>query len=126
MTRFRMNGILWRITFVDPESSMLIDRTGVKTVATTDPVTKCVYLADNLNGNFLTKVIIHELGHCTMISYGLLDDIRSMVDEDYWIDVEEWVCNFIADYGEMIFLTTRSILGKDALSFIPYMLENVI
>ena len=126
MTRFRMNGILWRIIFVDPESSMLIDRTGVKTVATTDPVTKCVYLADNLNGNFLTKVIIHELGHCTMISYGLLNDIRSMVDEDYWFDVEEWVCNFIADYGEMIFLTTRSILGKDALSFIPYILENVI
>lgn len=126
MRRFRMNGILWRIVFVDPESSMLIDRTGRKTVATTDPITNCVYLADNLHGNFLKKVIIHELGHCAMISYDLIDDIHSMVDEDHWIDVEEWICNFISDYGEMIFSSMRSILGKDALSFIPYVLENIV
>lgn len=126
MQRFRMNGILWRVLFVDPDSSMLIDRTGRKTVATTDPLTKCVYLSDDLHGNFLTKVVIHELGHCAMISYGLIDEIRSMVDEEHWIEVEEWVCNFIADYGETIFSSVRLVLGKDALSFIPYLLEEVI
>ena len=54
--------------------------------------------------------MIHELGHCAIFSFDLLPDIHRMVKEKYWIEAEEWMCNFIADYGMMIF----SIAGEIA------------
>jgi hypothetical protein len=39
---------------------------------------------------------------------------------------EEWVCNFIADYGAKIFSIAYSVLGNDAWMFIPYELDKVI
>lgn len=105
---------------------MLVDRTGTRTVATTDPKTKCVYLSSTLQGDFLTQVLIHELGHCALVSFNLLDDIHKMVRPEYWIDAEEWVCNFIADYGLKIFSAAYSILGEDAWTYIPYELEKFI
>lgn len=59
-------------------------------------------------------------------SYGLLDDIHKVVKPEYWILAEEWVCNFIADYGAKIFSIAYSILGNDAWMFIPYELDKVI
>ena len=105
---------------------MLIDRTGSHTVATTDPVTNTVYLSRELGGEFLTHVLIHELGHCVIVSFHLQEDIRRMVRPEYWIDAEEWVCNFIADYGMMIFENVYQILGDDALRYLPYELERLV
>lgn len=102
MPNFLMNGYRWHVVFVDPSSSRLVDRTGLKRVATTDPGTRCVYLSRVLNGDFLRTVLVHELGHVTMFSYGLLDILHTYVYPEYWIEAEEWVCNFLADYGEII------------------------
>lgn len=71
-------------------------------VATTDPKTLCIYLSDELYGEFLRTVLKHELGHCAMFSYNLLPAIHGFASPDKWIEAEEWVCNFIADYGEEI------------------------
>lgn len=46
-----------------------------------------------------------------MISFGLLKAIHRMVKPEYWIDAEEWVCNFIADYGYGIFQIADYILS---------------
>lgn len=121
-----MNGIVWHTEFVSPHSDLLMDRTGVMTVATTDQETYCIYLSDELYGAFLTKVLVHELGHCVMISYGLLRDIHTMVYPEYWILMEEWVCNFIANYGMEIFQQASSILGYKAIDILPYELEKLI
>lgn len=126
MSGFSLNGYLWHVQFVSPNSGVLIDRTGEKRVATTDPDTLCVYLSDRLRGNFLIRVLIHELGHCVMFSYDMLKDIHRMVKRQYWIEAEEWVCNFIADYGLMIFSIARSVIGDDALALIPYELEKIV
>lgn len=106
-----MNDILWRVIFVDPFSPMLVDRTNRLTVATTDPRIQVVCISWNLRGSFLTRVLVHELGHCAMISFGLLKAIHKMVKPEYWIDAEEWVCNFIADYGYGIFQIADYILS---------------
>lgn len=111
MDSFFVNGYLWRIKRVPYASPMLIEKTGTRTVATTDPITRTVYLLDTLEGSFFTTVLLHELGHVVMFSYGLLDD------------AEEWVCNFIADYGLQIFQIASTVLGEEAWSFIPYELE---
>lgn len=126
MNSFVMNGYLWRIKYVSPDSRELVDRTGHRTYATTDPKTKRVYLSKELSGPFLVKVLLHELGHCTMISYNLIEDIRRMVKPEYWVEAEEWACNFIADYGMKIFSVAYHILGEDAWTFIPYELERFV
>lgn len=120
-----MNGYLWRVCFVDNDDPMLVDRTGELTVATTDPTTLRVYISNDLDGSFLTRVLIHELGHCAMFSFGLLDDIHRMVQPRYWLEAEEWICNFIADYGMKIFSTAYRVLGDRAIEIIPYEIERI-
>lgn len=112
--------------FVDPNSDLLVDRTGNKTVATTDPLTRCIYLSNSLEGDFLNRVLIHELGHCVMISYDLIQDIHRMVKPRYWIEMEEWICNFIADYGVQVFQKAYDILGDEAWLVVPYQLERLV
>lgn len=119
MRPFVMNGYLWKVEYVDSTDPMLVDRTGRRTVATTDPDRLTVYLSKELSGDFLIKVVLHELGHCAMHSFGLVDDIHRMVYPDKWIEAEEWVCNFFADYGFRIFATAYDIVGIDALNYIP-------
>ena len=121
-----MNGYSWRVCYVDADDPMLVDRTGRVTVATTDPGTLTVYILRDLDGAFLTRVLIHELGHCAMFSFGLLDDIHRMVHPRYWLEAEEWVCNFIADYGMTIFDTAYAILGDRAIAVVPYEVERLV
>lgn len=107
---FYMNGDLWEVIFVDPFSLLLVDRTNRLTVATTDPRARRVYLSWNLSGPFLSRVLVHELSHCAMISFGLLKKIHQMVRPEYWLEAEEWICNYIADYGRGILYIADQIL----------------
>lgn len=125
MNSFVLNGKYWEIVFVAPTSPLLIDRTGNRRVATTDPYTSKIYLSSALKGDFLNRVLVHELGHATMMSFDLLDDIHSVVDPEHWIEAEEWVCNFIADYGRKIFNVAYEVLGDDAWLFVPYRLNRL-
>lgn len=118
MNGFDLNGVRWDVRVVDPYSKMLIDRMGHRTVATTDPLIHRVYLSSTLQGPFLVKVLLHELGHCVMVSYGLLEYIHSSVYPEKWIEAEEWMCNFIADYGFQIFSAAYKVVGNDAWRFV--------
>lgn len=113
MNSFVMNGYFWQVLDVDPASELLVDRTGTLTVATTDPSTLHVYLSRNLYGRMRERVLLHELGHVTMFSFGLLSDLHRMVRPECWIEAEEWVCNFIADYGFRIFEIAGDVLGVE-------------
>lgn len=126
MDRFFLNGYLWKIVFVEPNDSMLVDRMGTLTVATTDPSTYTIYLSNRLHGDFLLTVFIHELGHCAIISFDLADDIHRAVKPEYWVEAEEWVCNFIADYGAKIFTIAFKQFGYDAWKYIPEQIERFI
>lgn len=119
MRPFVLNGYFWKVEYVDEADPVLIDRTGTRTVATTDPDKYTVYLSRALSGDFLVKVVLHELGHCAMHSFGLVKDIHRMVYPEMWIEAEEWVCNFFADYGFRIFAAAYDIVGYDALNYIP-------
>ena len=88
MREFRMNG--------------LIDRTGEMRVATTNPIRQTISISSSLNGSFLRTVLIHELCHAAMISYGMLADIHQMTKPKYWIEMEEYICNIIADRGTLL------------------------
>ena len=123
---FYMNGLLWSIRFVNPNSDILIDRTLSKTVAVTDPDTMTIYLSNKLRGEFLNRVLIHELSHCVMYSYRLIDSIHRMCKRKYWIDMEEFCANLLANYGNQVFGLTYSILGDEAIHIVPYELERLV
>lgn len=121
-----MNGDSWKVRFVDANDPMLVDRTGTLTVATTDPYTFNVYLSDQLKGDFLMTVFIHELGHCALYSFGFLEMIHKWTKKEHWIDMEEFICNFLADYGMKVFRIAYRSLGYNAWKLIPKELEKYI
>ena len=126
LRQFDMNGDLWRVRFVSPSDNVLIDRTGERTLAVSDYSTRVISIANNLYGELLSRVFIHELGHCVMFSYGLLPELHRMVKKQYWIEAEEWVCNFIADYGQFVIRTARDILGNRFAYVAPIGAERMI
>lgn len=121
-----MNGDFWQVRFVSPSDNVLIDRTGERTLAVSDYSTRVISIANNLYGELLSRVFIHELGHCVMFSYGLLPELHRMVKKQYWIEAEEWVCNFIADYGQFVIRTARDILGNRFAYVAPIGAERMI
>lgn len=126
MRFFSMNGFRWRVVTVPPFSPMLIDRTNKRRVATTDPETLTVYISSQITGGFRVRVLIHELGHCALYSFGLIEDIHRVVPIEHWIDAEEWICNLFADYGLMIFRAAYSVVGNEAWTYIPRKLNELI
>lgn len=56
-----------------------------------------------------THVLMHEIGHCVIFSYDLFDELHQMVKPEYWIDIEEWVCNFLANYGLSVYSIAKSL-----------------
>ena len=67
---FYMNGLHWNVRWTKSKDPILVDRTGSLTVAVTDPDAMTIYLSNELRGSFLTTVVLHELSHAMMISYG--------------------------------------------------------
>lgn len=107
---FQINGRLWRIIFVNGRSKELVDRTGKLTLATTDPLRNTVYISKSIRGELLERVIKHELSHCELVSYGYLHTIHIMTRREYWIDMEEWICNYIADHSEEVLYLSQQII----------------
>lgn len=117
---FMMNGVLWRVKFVNPGSRILVDPFGESRLATTDPISQTVYLSRSLDRQTQEVVFLHELGHCALFSYGLLSELREAVRPELWSEAEEWVCNFIADYGQEIFQVADDIM------FVPQELDRLL
>ena len=123
---FYMNGLRWRVRFTYPTDPVLVDRTGNLTIGVTDSATMTIYLSNKLRGEFLNRVLIHELSHCVMYSYRLIDSIHRMCKRKYWIDMEEFCANLLANYGNQVFGLTYSILGDEAIHIVPYELERLV
>ena len=123
---FYMNGLHCNVRWTNPTNPILVDRTGSLTVAVTDPDTMTIYLSNQLSGSFLNRVLIHELGHCVMYSYGLVNEIHRMCKKRYWIEMEEFCANLLADYGNQVFGLAYAILGNKAIHIIPYEMERLV
>ena len=121
---FYMNGLRWRVRFTYPTDPVLVDRTGTLTIGVTDPQTMTIYLSNKLRGEFLTRVVLHELSHAMMYSYHYLDEIHRYCKKRYWIEMEELIANLIADRAYEIFQRAYDIVGDEAIRFVPYMLEQ--
>lgn len=126
LRQFYMNGDIWRVQFVPSQDDVLIDRTGNRTLGVSDYFTHIISIANNLHGELLNRVFIHELGHCVMFSYGLLPELHRMVKKRYWVDAEEFVCNILADYSHFVIGTARDILRNKFTYVAPVGAERMI
>lgn len=97
---FEINGINWTVVYVDARNRLLTRSDGSRSVAVTDANTKCVYVSNLLYGAFLRKVLLHEVCHATMFSYGIHIPIEQ----------EEFICDFVATYGDGVFDVVDNIL----------------
>lgn len=101
---FYVNDIRWDIEYVDPYDSRLVDRDRYLRVATTDPEMRIIFVSKGLSDEFREDVLIHELTHCVIFSYKLDRYIRGMP--------EEYLCNFVAEYGRTILYLADKELRK--------------
>lgn len=73
---------------------------GTATLGVTDKAKLCIFLYAGLMGSLLRKVLMHEIGHVYMFSYG------------YYIppEQEEFVCRFVDTYADMIVDDTNYVI----------------
>lgn len=90
---FKINNKTWEIVKISRQNPMLMRSDGSRTVGMTDRDTKRIYLADDLRGRFLDRVLCHELCHAFCLSYNVYMDIGT----------EEIVADFLATYGREVF-----------------------
>lgn len=96
---YQMNGINWRVRLVRSNSPMLMRSDGSRTVGMCDRSTQEICISDMLQGTFLRKVLIHEVCHSAMMSYGI----------DMSVEQEELFCDLVATYGDEIFEVADSL-----------------
>lgn len=89
---YQINNKTWNIRLVQSDSHMLMRSDGSYTVGMCDRTTQTVYISDLLQGKFLRKVLIHEICHSAMFSYGI----------DMSVEQEEMFCDLLATYGDEI------------------------
>lgn len=99
---FEINHQIWRIKFVPPYDTILRRSDGSITVGVADNTTRTIYLSNLLYGNFLKKVICHEITHAAMFAY----------DVELSLEKEELLADLIATYGEEIINITNILFEK--------------
>src|SRR5699024_12652708 len=113
---FYMNGDWWSVRWTDPTDPILVDRTNVLTCAVTDPQTMTIYLSNKLSGEFLTRVVLHELSHAMMYSYHYLEEIHRYCKKRYWNEMDKLIANLIADRENEKFLRSYYCFGDITFS----------
>ena len=96
---YKINGITWYMIRVRSDSPMLMRSDGSITVGMCDTETQTIYISDALHGRFLRKVLLHEICHSAMFSYGI----------DMSVDQEELFCDLLSTYGDEIIAITDSV-----------------
>lgn len=97
---FKINNKTWEIVKISRQNPMLMRSDGSRTVGMTDRNTQTIYIADDLRGGFLDKVLCHELCHAFCLSYNIYMDIET----------EEIVADFLATYGREVFKIADRLL----------------
>ena len=99
---FTINGEYWSVKLCSENHPMLRRSDGSVSIGACDDKTKTIYLSENLKGDFLKKVLCHELTHAAMFSYNV----------ELSIEQEELLAELIATYGEEIIEITNTLFYK--------------
>lgn len=112
MGPFIVNGELWGVARVPAGDPRLVDRTGTKRLATTDPSARTVYLLDTLEPPMLDRVLLHEIAHAVTVSWNTLPRLRSDVLNRDLTGVEEWAAQLVENHSIEALEAARTALGR--------------
>lgn len=84
----KINNNLWRIQFTYPQNPNLHMSNGKQVLGVCDNNIKTIYIADNQSENKTEHIICHEITHAICFEYNITIDY----------ELEEWLCNFMADH----------------------------
>lgn len=112
MRPFVVNGRLWRVVSSHPDDPRLIDRTGVRRIATADPSTSTIHVSDEVRPPLLDRVMVHEVAHAVTMSYGLLDSLHEIIPPDSRVAVEEWAVGLVEEFGMEALALASESLGR--------------
>ena len=99
---FNINGIWWKVEFTNPQNRNLKKENNSYALGVCNNLNKTIYLANNLEGNMLRKVLCHEIVHAAMFSYNVYLSLEQ----------EEVIADIIATYGEEIIDVTNKVFYK--------------
>lgn len=99
MRTVAINGDVWRVVRVPAGDPSLIDRTGTRRLATTDPRTKTISISRDVQPPLLDKVTLHEVAHAVTLSWELLPRMRREVTRGDIIGVEEWAAQLVENHA---------------------------
>lgn len=96
---FWINGIRWQLIIVPANSPYLMKSDGAYTIGVTDGNLHVVFISEGLSGEFLRRVITHEITHTIMFSYNIYMDIYC----------EEIMCNVVELHLKEILCTSKHL-----------------
>ena len=96
---YKIHGITWYMIRVRIASPMLMRSDGSITVGMCDRETQTIYISNALHGRSLRKVLLHEICHSAMFSYGI----------NMSVDQEELFCDLLSTYGDEIIAITDGV-----------------
>ena len=99
---FEINGEQWVVFTVPPNYNKLYRSDGSLSIAACDDNTKTIYISNLIKGNFLLKVLCHEITHAAMFSYNV----------NLTVDQEELLADLLATYGNEIIYIANKVFRK--------------
>ena len=109
-----LRGHVWRVVRVAPDNPFLIDRTGVRRIATTDPTTKTIRISQIIPIPMFDQVYLHEAAHAIMEESGLSELLEQLPDDRQQILAEELLAWFLEHNGIEVIDAVSSSLGRRA------------
>lgn len=97
-----INGEEWRILLVSPFHPALERSDKGYTLGVCDDNLKTIYINEDLNQEYIWKVLCHELTHAAMFSYNI----------ELSLEQEEILADLIATYGQEIVYITNLIFKR--------------
>jgi len=101
-----IRGHAWRVVRVSPDDPLLIDRTGMPKLATTDPTTKTIRISNAIMPPLFDKVYLHEASHAAMEEAGVNDLLAGDVL------TEELLAWFLENHGIEVVHAVSTSLGR--------------
>lgn len=99
---FTINGELWHVEIVPPNYHLLQRPSGVFAIGVCDDMSRTIYISNEVQGDYLKKVLSHEITHAAMFAY----DVYLTHDQ------EELVASVIDTFGEEIIYITNTLFSK--------------
>ena len=98
---FSINGEQWRLLFVPSNHVALLKPSGKFAIGACDDYTKTIYLDKSLTGDYLKKVMCHEITHAAMFSYNISLSLQQ----------EELIADLMSTFGDEIIDITNMLFN---------------